>query len=98
MKHLVDQSTGTLVLIPESEPDKLLLFHLMNCMDLSQFSDYLEVQQRINPAEITTDLGVTGHECIEYTSKPIEPVHRSPDVTEKAISSGNLIGFNRDSY
>ena len=77
MKHLVDQSTGSLILTPESEPDRLLLFHLMNCMDLSQFSEYLEVQQRINPAEITTDLGVTGHECIEYTSEPIkqsEPV------------------------
>ena len=94
MKHLVDQSTGVLVLIPETEADRKTLYHLMNCSNLTEFTGYLSTCE---PAEIdiTEDLGVSAKDCIKYIS---EPVHRLPKITERAITSGRLIGFNRDSY
>ena len=95
MKHLVDQSTGVIVLTPECDADRKILYHLINCSDLSQFSEYLEYQQKIDPAEITTDLGVPANRCHYYMS---EPVDRLPEQTEKAIQPGRLIGFNRESY
>ena len=59
MKHLVDLEHGSLVLIPETDSDNRLLFHLMNCSDLSQFTRYLDVMNKRDIAPITTDLGVT---------------------------------------
>ena len=103
MKHLVDQSTGVLVLIPESEPDKRILYHLMNCIDLSNFTKYLELNMAQIAEDITTDLGVSASECVAYTSEPVQrltekTIHGSLEITERAISPGRLIGFNRESY
>ena len=59
MKHLVNLENGSLVLIPETDSDNRLLFHLMNCSDLTQFTRYLDNISNLDPLPITTDLGVS---------------------------------------
>ena len=40
MTH-VSNISGEVILMPETIKDKLLLYHLMNCYDLTKFTEYL---------------------------------------------------------
>jgi len=75
----IDNKTGAIVLLPESEPDKRLLYHLLNCADLSQFSEYIEYTG--DQSAITTDIGVPAPYITGYL-----------DQTEER-SCGRSIGF-----
>ena len=66
MRHTICNKTGALTLIPESDDDTELLFHLMDCSDLSQFTDYLQTFDNVSHHPFTTDLGVSGTELLEY--------------------------------
>ena len=101
MKSIVDNVTGTLVLIPESPADRLLLFHLMNCSDLSHFSDYIKYE---NTKDMTLDLGIPYRQFIGYLdndetssmSVPVTDITSEPGLTERDIDRVALIGFNRE--
>ena len=84
MKHLVDLEHGSLVLIPESAADRRLLFHLMNCSDLSQFTQYLELEQKNNPSPVTTDLDVSIKNIEMYPAgSEIETEHKYYNIRHK---------------
>ena len=80
MKHVVDNATGVVVFIPENAQDRKALFHIMDCSDLTHFSEYIKTLGE--QESITQDLGVTAREIYSYTEQP--------EITETA-----LIGFNR---
>ena len=88
MKHLIDLEYGSLVLIPETALDKRLLFHLMNCSDLSQFTQYVELEQKSNPSPMTTDLGVNVKNIEMYpVSSEIESDHPFYNIGHVAHSA-----------
>lgn len=91
MKTKVDNDTGILILIPESEPDKRLLYHLMNCSDMRHFSEYLEIS---SDNDITTDLGIEFDQFDRYL-ETVQPVVQKTDTTGFI---GQPIGFDRDRY
>ena len=102
MNIQINNVTGQLIITPESEPDKLLLYHLINCMDLTQFTGYLIHQSISEP--MTSDLGVTGEECIRYERQPVEWVTSSTGQTinqstgspvRDSLYTSSLIGFDR---
>ena len=98
MKSIVDNVTGTLVLIPESHPDRVLLFHLMNCSDMCQFSTYIKYE---DPAVMTIELGVPYDKFKNYLGEdhiniPVIDKDSVPDNTEKSINRATLIGFDRE--
>jgi hypothetical protein len=66
MKTLIDNESGAIVFIPQNTGDKNLLLHLMNCTDLTQFSEYLNAEQRISKHTMTSDLGVPVEEFSDY--------------------------------
>jgi len=102
MKHLINKTSGALTLVPESPEDKQLLFHLMDCSDLSQFTDYLETFDNNSHNPFTVDLGVSADECIGYPA-PCDPydggvkvwVNRLPYKQNERLQE--MIGFHRDS-
>ena len=102
MKNNICKLTGTLTLIPENDRDRQLLFHLMDCSDLSQFTNYLETFDNNIHNPFTVDLGITATECIEYPA-PCDPydggvkVWRNPLPYKQNDRLQELIGFNRDS-
>ena len=81
MRHMLNEN-GTLVLIPESGNDVRLLYHLMNCTDLSQFSEYLLKERTAGELNkhVTLDLGVPAEDLEFY------PVGVAGDIT---IPSGD---------
>ena len=93
MRTLLDSETGVLTLIPDSAPDRRLIGHLCNCSDLTEFSRYLKLEQRIDPAKITTDLGVSVDQLKQYAQQ-----HDDRDSTKTRFTGNtvNLIGFNRE--
>ena len=102
MKNMVDKETGVLVLIPERPADRLLLFHLMNCNDMCQFSEYIKYE---NAENMTLELGIPydkfrGYLGDDETSRIQIPVTVTDtdsvvNSTEKDINQMSLIGFNR---
>ena len=78
MKTIVCIKTGKVILVPESNRDTSLILHLLNCSDLSQFSEYLELEQQRNYQEITTDLDVPVPIIDKY---PIWSSRRAEDDT-----------------
>ena len=98
MKSMVDNVTGVLVLIPESEEDRLLLFHLMDCSQLNRFTEYLGASAE--EENMTTDLGIEYTRFSGYLSAR-EPVNRAAidradREPELPVNSTALIGFNRE--
>ena len=96
MKHVIDNKSGILVLIPETEGDRLLLFHLMNCGNMTRFTQYLETDVTEG---MTEDLGIEYHEfngyltaCEPVPFRPVEVAAQNSTETE----TGRLIGFNRN--
>jgi hypothetical protein len=104
MKNFTDNKTGVLLLIPESDADRRILYHITNCADLSQFEMYLANYMRVDPGtEITYDLGVPVEHIHDYpvTESTGEHIHDRISETEPPLShcsSVRLIGFNRDSF
>jgi len=102
MKHIICKTNGALTLVPESEEDKQLLFHLMDCSDLSQFTDYLETFDNNSHNPFTVDLGISADECINYPA-PCDPydggvkvwVNQLPYKQNERLQE--MIGFHRDS-
>ena len=107
MKHNINNITGELVLTPESAEDKLLLYHLMNCADLTRFSTYIEVN---GVTGVTRDLGIEYDQFSGYqlTYETEQPLKLGSTVREIDIESGkpgspgrllnrdrSLIGFCR---
>lgn len=98
----IDSESGQLTLTPDSETDRQLILALIDCEDLSQFSEYV-AYHKLN---ITTDLRVPADTIKSYPANG-QPVSleiglsedRDSTKTETAGSLyvGNLIGFNRDS-
>mgnify|MGYP003609241137 CR=1 FL=1 len=82
MRHLLNEN-GTLVLIPENGNDVRLLYHLMNCPDLSQFSEYLLKERTTGELNkhVTLDLGVPAEDLDYY------PVGLAGDIH---IPSGDI--------
>ena len=93
MRTLLDSVTGVLTLIPDSEPDRRLIGHLCNCSDLTEFSSYIELEQKIDPAKFTTDLGVSVDQLKQYAQ---QHDNRDSTKTRKIGNTVNLIGFNRE--
>lgn len=94
MRTIVDSKTGILVLMPESKPDHRLIFHLINCSELSEFSRYLELEEQ-KDREITESLEVTGEQLLTYPSKTTWERSEIAPVKGTGFNrlSGNLIGF-----
>ena len=57
MRTLIDDTTGTTCFIPESESDRLLLYHLMNCNDLNHLPEYLALEQKNDDRPVSSELG-----------------------------------------
>ena len=72
MKTIINKITGAVTLHPENDADLELLFHLMDCTDLSQFTNYLETFDNVCHHSFTTDLGVSADELLEYPA-PCDP-------------------------
>ena len=68
MKVNINNVTGAIVLTPDNEPDKQLLYHLMNCSDLNRFNEYLDMYQRVHSTKITitSDIGVSADQLTFY--------------------------------
>ena len=66
MKTLIDNESGTLVFIPQSASDKNLLYHLLNCADITQFTEYLKAEQQLGAHAVTSDMGVSVEEFTGY--------------------------------
>jgi len=92
MKTILDNKTGTVIIMPESDPDTRLLYHLMNCADLTQFSEYLSLETRYDSQPVTNDIGVPVSLLDEYPISDRRRIAPQNRLTEK-----RLIGFNRDS-
>ena len=100
MKSIVDKETGVLVLIPESHADRLLLFHLMNCSDMSHFSNYIKYE---NTKDMSLELNVPYDKFKNYLREdhtdhrniPVVGKGPVPDNIEKPIDRSTLIGFDR---
>ena len=100
MKSIVDKETGVLILVPESPADRLLLFHLMNCSDMSHFSDYIKYE---NTKDMSLELNVPydkfknylGEDHTDHINIPVIDKDTVPDNTEKSINRATLIGFDR---
>ena len=95
MRHMIDKITGIVTFIPETEADRKALFHLMDCSDITQFSEY--IRKTGEQDNITQDLGVTAREAYGYleaedyeTQVTEQLVNRQPEITGTA-----LIGFDR---
>ena len=108
MKHFVDNITGVVVFIPENKQDRKALFHLMDCSDLTKFTEYISTTGEQD--NITQDLGVTAREAYgyleaeEYETQVTEEYETQvteeyeTQVTEQhvnEITETALIGFNR---
>ena len=101
----INSITGAVTLTPTSDEDKQLLFHLMDCNDLSQFTNYLETFDNVSHNPFTTDLGVSAAECIDYPA-PCLPYDGGVKIWSTPLAyrsnprlqeySGEIIGFNRD--
>ena len=112
MKTLIDNESGTLVFIPQSASDKNLLYHLLNCADITQFTEYLKAEQQLGAHAVTNDIGVSVEEFTgypmtvgtdtRYDRSPLstmQPMNVLPDF-ESLIQfdiTKTLIGFSRDS-
>ena len=79
MKHLIDNETGVLVLIPENNADSELIYRLINSPDLTQFSTYCELENKLFNKPMTVDLGVHV-DNIEYY-----PMFHNPEDTRDNI-------------
>ncbi len=97
MRILIDNKTGTMTLIPECDEDNRLLFHLINCNDLYEFSHYIRCETT-DSQPMTSDLDVTEQQLNTYPSKT--EWDRSETAREQRSSQdgvnrilGNLIGF-----
>ncbi len=58
MRTLIDDVSGAVCFIPESEADMLLLYHLMNCTNMNQFPEYLALEQKVDNRPVSSELGV----------------------------------------
>lgn len=102
MKNLIDNETGMLVLIPESIEDKRLLYHLMNAIDIRDFTNYIKFYD-LEKEPMSSDLGVTVEQFDNYLASETEPdinINRFSQIlikNEKDNKTGLLIGFNRNS-
>ena len=102
MKHSICKISGTVTLVPESDADRQLLFHLMDCSDLSQFTNYLETFDNNIHNQFTVDLGVSADELIGYPA-PCDPydggvkIWTNPLPYRSNPKLQEMIGFNRDS-
>ena len=101
MKYIIEHHSGTVILTPDSPADRLLLFHLMNCSDISHFSEYIKYE---NTKDMTLDLGIpyrqfTGYLDNDETSSmsvPVTDITSEPGLTERDTDRVALIGFNRE--
>ena len=66
MRTLIDNESGSIVFIPDNDADRRLLFHLLNCSDLSRFTNYLSLEQKIDPHTVTLDIGVSADMMDDY--------------------------------
>jgi len=98
MKHIIDNKTGMLMFIPESDKDRQILYYLINCPDLSIFSEYLTQEQSVTNKPVTTDLGVDAEEIEQYAvSSEIESTLKLGDrVREIQIESGRQSSSSPD--
>jgi hypothetical protein len=99
MKTNIDYKTGAVTFIPECQLDKQLLFHLMDCADLTHFSDYIQNYPNMANVGMTTDLGVAATDILGYPCHSLPTVNCTPLpwFPEKPVSlyMGDRIGFNR---
>lgn len=95
MKTIVDNKSGMMMLVPENDKDHRLIFHLINCCELSEFSKYLE-RENDTDKEITESLDVDTDQLMAYPSKTQwQQVDRTPVRLDNRDSSmdGKIIGF-----
>ena len=97
MRILIDNKTGAMTLIPECDEDNRLLFHLINCADLYEFSHYIRCETT-DCQPMTNVLDVTEQQLNTYPSKTEWDRSETAVALEKQRSSlngitGNLIGF-----
>ena len=105
MRHNINKINGQITLIPESAEDRVLLYHLLNCSDLSKFTEYLEYADKITDSEpMTTDIGVSSEELDtfpiltatrEEIRETLQLVNRGEPGKQSSLYTGSLIGFNR---
>ena len=101
MRHIIDKKTGQVTFIPDCQLDRQLLFHLMDCSDLSEFSMYVQNFPNITNCPMTADLGVPAEELIDYPC-PGQPFSYKTDLPEMPVRpvslyTGDDIGFERKS-
>ena len=98
MKICIDE-TGALKLTPKNDKDKMLIFCLIDCSDLTQFSEYLQLN-RVTENDVTTDLDTDLNIIVGYLQKH-DAVFDNPTVfpdhlPEKIVNQNrSLIGFCR---
>ena len=99
MKNQICKVTGSVTFIPECELDRQLLFHLMDCEDLTHFSDYIQNYPNMANVGMTTDLGVPAEDILGYPCHTLPGTHGTPLpwYPERPVSlyTGETIGFNR---
>ena len=83
MKHSISENDCSITLIPETEADKRLLYLLLDCSDLSLFSDYINLETSQPGLPMTTDLGV-----------PLETILRYAESRKQLQSGSRRIGFS----
>ena len=94
MRHLIDKEVGVMTLLPESEADRMLLYHLMNCSDLREFSVYLKLSHS-EYTPLTVDLNISVDEATSYLEEQQEQHAHRTARQGTALEGGRLIGFNR---
>lgn len=72
MKTTINKETGAITLHPENDADRELIFHLMDCTDLSQFTNYVETFDNVSHHPFTTYLGVKKADLLSYPA-PCDP-------------------------
>ena len=91
MKSTIDIVTGVLFLIPESEPDRRLIYHICNCSDMNHFTEYLETCEN---QPITEEIGIEVAQFTGYLEAK-QPVSTQP-LKLGSRNRSIMIGFNRE--
>ena len=63
-----NSETGSTTLLPERDEDNRLIFHLLNCNDLTKFSEYL-ARENTKQYPVTTDIGLPVEQFDDYPSR-----------------------------
>jgi hypothetical protein len=93
MNSHYQKETGILILIPTNELDKRLIYHLMNCADLSQFNKYLR-HQALETYPMTVDIGIPyeQYDELHFDGRP-NSGQRDVDCIDCRNRGNRVIGY-----